>query len=338
MALFVDAGKTVGEGTRFSELNYSGGIGRASACAAPVVLHGRRRTARVRRIWSMSDVRGGGSSGDPSTPAPLPSPAAALSPGDCRRPEPGGGELSILTLLLSEPRPARADQARESQRFLRPSATLGRPGERHPSNGVIAAQSIRWVMLDSAWYESPRPHLLSPAELRRAAGTIAASMTALARMPLKSRGCGLARVSRREQPSISCASTCAARPNWRPAPRWSRRASFALGYASPKRTGHVRSRSAHRWNAIDITSNAGTPAPPRASIVRWPKSNVSATAAPRRRPQNPHGRPSLVGPYQLFGPQRRPERHRAARTQARSARPAGVLCWLNHAYGCPPHL
>ena len=256
--------------------------------------------------------------------------------------------------LLREPTPLPApDPGRRNLSVLleAASATFGRPGERHPGKGVIAAQGVNTLgeVLDGAWYVNRHGRTrMSLEELRRGSGDDQPpSMTGPWHvLLLKNDDVRPTIVFRDDNNRVY-----RLRFDSRGAPELatgaemiSSRFFHALGYHVPETYLAIfdRERLVIETNATEVTSNASV-RPLRSEHIDRLLAGVARRDDGRYRAialKVPTGR-CFAGRTisAVRHAQRRPERHRAARAQARFARPSGVRRLAQpHAHGCAPHL
>ncbi len=269
--------------------------------------------------------------------------------------------------LLREPTPLPApDPGRRNLSVLleAAAATFGRPGERHPSNGVIAAQSVNTLgeVLDGAWYMNRHGRTrMSAEELRRGSGDDQPPSTTgpWHVLLLKNDDVRPTIVFRDENNRVY-----RLRFDSRGAPELatgaemiSSRFFHALGYHVPETYLAVvdRDRLVVETNATEVTSNAGVrPLLPRqidrllAGVERRDDGRYRATVL-----KVPTGVISLVGPYQLFGTRSDDPNDIVPHEHRRDLRGLHVFAaWLNHTHmdalhtfdivvapeGQPPHV
>ena len=233
--------------------------------------------------------------------------------------------------LLREPTPLPApDPLRRNLSVVLEamSATFSRNGDRHPGKQVIAAQGVNTLgeVLDGAWYVNRHGRTrMSLEELQRGSGngqppSMAGPWHVLLlkyqelRPLLVFRDSNdrvfLLRFDSREAPELATGAEMI-----------SSRFFHALGYYVPETYLAVfeRERLVVETNATVVTSNAGVRALLPQHIDRFLDLRAARErqALPRRRIASPHGR-RFAGRSvpAVRHPQRRPERHRPARTPA----------------------
>jgi hypothetical protein len=248
----------------------------------------------------------------PREPTPLPAP------------DPGRRNLSVLLEAAA--------------------ATFGRPGERHPGNGVIAAQGVNTLgeVLDGAWYVNRHGRTrMSAEELRRGSGNDQPPSTTgpWHVLLLKNDDVRPTIVFRDENNRVY-----RLRFDSRGAPELatgaemiSSRFFHALGYHVPETYLAMvdRERLVVETNATEVTSNAGVrPLLSRqidrllAGVERRTDGRYRATVL-----KVPTEAISLVGPYQLFGTRSDDPNDIVPHEHRRDLRGLYVFAaWLNHTH------
>ena len=355
MAAFLDAGKTVANKGQidFSGLNYSGGIGFRARIQDAIVL--RMDVARSREGFQV----------DLEHQRRLTE--AILMP----VPRPGTSLLFVILLVLllwpgtsaaqkffpddplnREPTPFPAvDPGKRNLSLLleTAAATFGHPGERHPANGVIAAQGLNSLgeVMDGAWYVNRHGRTrLSLDELRRGAGDAAPPSTDGAWRVLLIRSQSarptivfrdsrndiyLLRFDPAEAPELATGADMIAS-----------RFFHALGYRVPetylvsferKPARHRNQRQRHHllWRTSEpAVRGHRSPAQP---VARRRDGTYRAVAL-RLPPESA----SLIGPFQMFGTRSDDPNDVVPHEHRRELRGLQVFsAWLNHTRMDPLH-
>jgi hypothetical protein len=247
--------------------------------------------------------------------------------------------------LLREPTPLPApDPGRRNLSALieAAAATFGRPGERHPARGVIAAQDVNTLgeVLDGAWYVNRHGRTrMSSDELRRGSGDAQPPSTTGAWhvLLLKNDESYPTIVFRDENNRVY-----RLRFDAHGAPELATGAAMiasrffhALGYHVPETYLAVidRERLVIETNATEITSNASVrPLLPEhidrllAGVRRNDDGRYRATAL-----KVPIDVVSMIGPYQLFGTRNDDPNDTVPHEHRRDLRGLQVFAaWLNH--------
>ena len=249
--------------------------------------------------------------------------------------------------LIGEPTPFPApDPGRRNLSALieAASATFGRPGERHPAKGVIAAQGVNTLgeVLDGAWYVNRHGRArMSPEELRRGSGDAQPpSMTGPWHVLLlknddvrptivfrddNNRVYRL-RFDSRGSPELATGAEMI-----------SSRFFHALGYHVPETYLAIidRERLVIEENATEVTSNASV-RPLRSEHIDRLLAGVARLDDGRYRAialKVPNDVVSLVGPYQLFGTRSDDANDIVSHEHRRDLRGLQVFAaWLNHTH------